>query len=43
VVALPVKVMLAFAVIAASLPFVGLHLSDSLNSMLAQTLRGLGG
>jgi flagellar biosynthetic protein FliR len=43
VLALPVKVMLAFAVITASLPFVGLHLSDSLTGVLSQTLHGLGG
>jgi flagellar biosynthetic protein FliR len=43
VLALPVKVLLAFAVITASLPFVGLHLSDALTSTLTQTLRGLGG
>jgi hypothetical protein len=38
VLGLPAKVLLAFAVIGASLPFVGLHLEDDLTHSISDSL-----
>jgi flagellar biosynthetic protein FliR len=38
---MPLKVLLAFALIGATLPFVGLHLADALTNTLSSTLHGL--
>ena len=43
VVGLPVKVLLAFAVVGASLPFVGTHLGDDMQRAISDALRGIGG
>jgi flagellar biosynthetic protein FliR len=43
VMGLPVKVILSFAVIATSLPFVATQLQDDLVQAISQTLRALGG
>jgi flagellar biosynthesis protein FliR len=43
VIGLPVKVIVAFAVVGASLPFVGTHLEGDLQHQLARALQGLAG
>lgn len=43
VVALPLKVLLAFAVVAVSLPLVGLHLQGDFANALSQAMRAFGG
>jgi flagellar biosynthetic protein FliR len=43
VIGLPVKVILSFAVVATSLPFVSSHLQDDLAVAISQALRALGG
>lgn len=42
VVGLPVKVLVAFALVGTSLPFVATHLTDSLQQSILQALRALG-
>lgn len=43
VIGLPVKVIVAFALVGASLPFVGVHLGDDLQHQLTRGLQALGG
>jgi flagellar biosynthetic protein FliR len=43
VIGLPVKVIVSFAVVAMSLPFVSQQLQDDLEAMISTALRGLGG
>lgn len=43
IIALPAKVLLAFAVVAVSLPLVGLHLQDDFANAISQALQAFGG